>query len=319
MIRTAEFVSKWHPDKICDRIADRILDDYLRLDPDARVAVEVMGGHGQIHISGEITSTVRIDYDEAVAKILGADHKMKVYVNVAEQSAEIAQGVDAGGAGDQGIMVGYACRDTERFLPLEYDLAQGLCQYLEEFVSPADGKVQVTVDTETKEVLCVVASWCGVNSKDLLEAVKWKIRSKEYLINPAGDWNVGGFDADSGLSGRKLVIDSYGPRVPIGGGSFSGKDGTKVDRSGAYLARQIAVEVLKGDNAKEVQVELAYAIGKNEPVMWTIWRDGHRIVMPTDSPRLRPRNIIRELSLKKPQFERLAEWGHFGWLDTKWG
>src|SRR3989344_651834 len=218
-IKTAEFCSPKHPDKICDFIVDSILDAYLEGDKESRAGIEVMGGHKLITVNGEVTSKSRPNIEKLVQKIVGADYK--IIVNIVPQSAEIAQGVDVGGAGDQGIMKGYATSETPEYLPLEYVLARDLCKKIYE-VYPYDGKTQVTI--EGKDVLTVVASFQNTKSDELLKLVQKIISANEYLINPAGEWNQGGFDADTGLSGRKLIIDNYGPEIPIGGGSFSGKD-----------------------------------------------------------------------------------------------
>ena len=305
-LRTAEFVSPKHPDKICDFIADTILDNYLAQDPHARVAVEVMGGHGLITLNGEVTSSANIDCSQIVQSIVGPDYK--VITNIAKQSPEIARGVDIGGAGDQGIMVGFATSETPNFLPLEYELARSLCQQIYK-VYPYDGKVQVTVDGS--QVKCVVASFQNSKSSELETLVRSLITADKYLINPAGQWQQGGFDADSGLSGRKLVVDAYGPSVAIGGGSFSGKDATKVDRSGAYYARKVAVDLLSKHDAQEVIVKISYAIGVAEPVMATAFIDGveHDVSTLYD---FSPRYICNLLELNKPQFAKLCQWGHFG-------
>ncbi len=321
-LRTAEFVSPKHPDKICDYIADCILDSYLAQDPHARVAVEVMGGHGLITLNGEVTSSANIDCIQIVQSIVGPDYK--VITNIAKQSLEIALGVDVGGAGDQGIMIGFASSSTPNFVPLEYELARSLCQQIYK-VYPYDGKVQVTVDVgggggaggaalhlaSTPQVKCVVASFQNSKSSDLEALVLSLITADKYLINPAGEWQQGGFDADSGLSGRKLVVDAYGPHVAIGGGSFSGKDATKVDRSGAYYARKVAVDLLSKHHAQEVIVKIAYAIGVAEPVMAVAYLDGveHDISAQYD---FSPTTICQLLELNKPQFAELCQWGHFG-------
>src|SRR3989344_1237027 len=219
MIKTAEFVSPKHPDKTCDIIADSILDAFLVQDKESRVAVEVMGGHGHITVSGEIRSSAKIDIEKIVREIVGKEFQISIFA--VSQSPQIARGVDSGGAGDQGIMIGYATADTENFMPLEYELSRSLCQAIYEKY-PHDGKVQITVD-EKKNILAVVASFQNTRTEELLELVKFQIKADVYLINPAGEWNIGGFDADSGLSGRKIIIDNYGPNVSVGGGSFSGK------------------------------------------------------------------------------------------------
>ncbi len=306
MIKTAEFVSPKHPDKMCDFIADSILDVFLISDKNARVAVEVMGGHGHITVSGEITSGAQVDIERIVQNIAGPD--FKVAVHATKQSPQIAQGVDIGGAGDQGIMVGYACAETANLMPLEYELARNLCQEIYA-VYPFDGKVQVTIDGD--KVKTVVASFQNTKNNELLDLVRSKIKADEYLINPAGEWTIGGFDADSGLSGRKIIIDNYGPNVSVGGGSFSGKDYTKVDRSAAYMARKIAVDQIRKNKAKEVTVKLAYAIGKKEPVMAMMLLDGKEYNV-SEEYNLTPLGIKQYLKLDQPIYGKTALWGHFG-------
>lgn len=310
--KTAESVSPKHPDKLCDQISDAILDAYLAQDEDARVAIDVAGGHGVVFVTGEVTSTARdIDIEPIVARIAG---KVKLVVNIAKQSPEIAQGVDTGGAGDQGIMVGYATNETDEYLPLEYVLARRLNKHLYRKWN-SDGKTQVTL--KDGQIVSIVASFQYAKSDELLASVKaWleseplaKFEKIDFHINPAGDWNIGGFDADAGLTGRKLVIDNYGPRIPIGGGAFSGKDPSKVDRSAAYIARRIAVDYLKKNNAKEVYVYLAYAIGYAEPLEATVIMDG--VPEQVEGYDLTPGGIIKFLDLKKPQYEKLAQYGHF--------
>lgn len=304
-IKTAEFVSPGHPDKRCDFIADSILDVYTSIDKNSRVAVEVMGGHNLITINGEVTSNARPDVEKIVKKIVGKDYK--VIINLVEQSPEIARGVDTGGAGDQGIMKGFATSETKTLLPLEYELTRNLCKEIYK-TYPFDGKTQVTI--ENGKMKTVVASFQNTKSEKLLELVKSIIEAEEYLINPAGEWTQGGFDADTGLSGRKLIVDNYGPEVTIGGGSFSGKDYTKVDRSGAYMARKIAVDLLNKYKAKKVFTKLAYAIGKPEPVMAVAIVDGREEeIIGYD---LTPRGIRKALGLEKVKYEETSKWGHFG-------
>ncbi len=305
-IRTAEFVSPRHPDKMCDVIADTILDAYLAGDPASRVAVEVMGGHGHVSISGEVTSGANVDIESVVKNIVGKDSAVHAYLT--KQSPEIAQGVDIGGAGDQGVMIGYATRETENFVPLEYELARKLCKDIFEKY-PFDGKTQVTV--EDGKVRTVVASFQNAKTPDLEKLVRSLIAADEYLINPAGDWTQGGFDADSGITGRKIIIDNYGPEIGVGGGAFSGKDYTKVDRSGAYMARRIAVDYLaKYPEAQTVRVKLAYAIGKPQPVMAVAEVDGREVAL--EGYDLTPRGIRTALQLDKVRFADTAAWGHFG-------
>lgn len=307
-IKTAEFVSPKHPDKICDQIADAILDAYLAKDKYSRTAIEVIGGHNLIAILGEVKSSVnikKISIKRIIKSFVGDKFNIKIHLK--EQSPEIAQGVDIGGAGDQGIMIGYACDETKNYMPLEYELARDLCRKIYKKY-PYDGKTQVTL--EGNKVLRVVASFQNTKTKELDNLVQSIIKSEEYIINPAGDWKIGGFNADAGLTGRKLIVDCYGPRVPVGGGSFSGKDSTKVDRSGAYMARRIAVDYLKRYKANEVLVKLAYAIGKEEPLMKSVIIDGKEKEIKDYN--LRPNNIIKSLDLRKPIYKKTSQWGHFG-------
>ncbi len=304
-VKTCEYVSPKHPDKMCDIIADSILDAYLTKDKEMRVAVEVMGGHGLITINGEVTSRANINHKEIVERVVGKGYK--IIVNIAKQSPFIARGVDIGGAGDQGIMTGYACADTSNLLPLEYELARNLCMAIYKKF-PYDGKTQVTI-SGTK-ILAVVASFQNTKNSELEKLVRKIISAEEYFVNPGGEWTMGGFDADSGLSGRKLVIDNYGPEVAIGGGSFSGKDSTKVDRSGAYIARRIAVDYLKMRNAREVKTKIAYALGKPEPLMAHVCIDGKEEEIRGYD--LSPRGIAKFLRLRRPIYAETAKWGHFG-------
>ena len=317
--KTAESVSPGHPDKLCDQISDAILDAYLSEDPEARVAIEAVGGHGKVFVVGEVTSHAFVDVEPIVKRISG---DIEVEVRIVAQSPEIAHGVDTGGAGDQGIMVGYACDETKELLPLEVVLSRKLNQYLFN-IWPYDGKTQVTLKNNVVE--SVVASFQNAAHDKLNKAVKqWleeeplvKAASEPKLhINPAGDWHQGGFDADTGLTGRKLVVDNYGPAVPIGGGCFSGKDPSKVDRSAAYIARKIAVDYLKKRKAKEVFVHLAYAIGYDQPLEATVTIDGvEEVVKGYD---LSHRGIIKTLNLKRPIYEQTARYGHFGHEAFAW-
>jgi len=314
MIRTAECVSPHHPDKICDRVSDAILDECLFQDPNSRVAVETMGGHRKIIIMGEITTDAEVDFEKVVRSVYNDIDEISV--DIVKQSNFISQGVDVGGAGDQGIMVGYACNENESMIPQELYLARQLCRLLYEKF-PYDGKTQVTLDSG--EICAVVASFQNaptVELRTMIEAWLDGLGEDAYTIdveihaNPAGDWEVGGFDADTGLTGRKLVVDNYGPRVPIGGGAFSGKDPSKVDRSAAYMARRAAVDYLKEHDASEVYVYLAYAIGHPAPVQATAIVDGSsHDVTGYD---LSPAGIASLLELKSPRYRQTAEWGHFG-------
>ena len=310
--RTAESVSPKHPDKLCDRISDAILDAYLAKDPEARVAAETCGGHDVVFVTGEITSTAEVDIPAIVKKIAGEN--LEVHTKIVKQSPEIAQGVDTGGAGDQGIMVGYACDDTPELLPREVVLARRLNQFIYQ-KHPYDGKTQIAL-APNGEVESIVASFQNVSSKILKQLVeefikKYQLTGKlELHLNPAGDWNQGGFDADTGLTGRKLIVDNYGPGVAIGGGCYSGKDPSKVDRSAAYMARRVAVDYLRQRHAHEVIVRLAYAIGKAEPLEKTVIIDGKPEEITGYD--LTPRGIIKYLDLKRPIYAKTAEYGHFG-------
>ena len=312
--RTAESVSPKHPDKLCDQISDAILDAYLEQDPTARVAAETCGGHGVVFVTGEITSTAdAVDVEEIVKRITG-DPKIEVHTKIVKQSPEIAQGVDVGGAGDQGIMIGYACDETPEMLPLEVVLARRLNQFIYARY-PFDGKTQVTLNPEG-QLDSVVASFQNTPKAELEALIKQFIADKglnlsaKIIANPAGDWNQGGFEADTGLTGRKLIVDNYGPRIPIGGGCFSGKDATKVDRSAAYMARRVAVDYLKKRGAKEVFVRLAYAIGLAEPLEKTVIIDGQPEEI--EGYDLTPAGIIKALDLRRPIYEPTARYGHFG-------
>lgn len=281
-IRTAEYVSAKHPDKMCDAISDRILEAFIRQDKDSRVAVETLGGHGRIYIMGEVTSNGNLhnsDYENIISQVTGRNN-YKIEIHIVQQSSQIAKGVDLGGAGDQGIVIGYACNENAEMIPQEYYLAKSLCNYLYEKY-PYDGKTQITMD-EGFTILALVASFQNTKTEVLKIDIQGWIQKNnikiskniQYFINPAGEWDNGGFDADTGLTGRKIVVDSYGPRVAIGGGAFSGKDWTKVDRSGAAYAKYIAQQILIKESADEVRVELAYAIGIANALQSIVYVDG---------------------------------------------
>lgn len=319
IFRTAESVTPSHPDKVCDQISDAILDACLKQDPNTRCAIETVGGHGLITITGELTTNAYINIREIAKNVyhnLGYTDNIGIVVNVVEQSVEIGKGVDNEGAGDQGIMVGYACDETEDLIPLEVFLSRKLTQAM----GKHDGKAQVT--TKNGKVVKVLTSICqsgnqedvnleDVFQKEIIPYIDPEIDpTNVWLKNPNGEWLIGGFEADTGLTGRKLAVDNYGPNIPIGGGAFSGKDATKVDRSGAYIARKIAVDYLRNRKAKEVFVHIAYAIGVAEPLMATVTIDG--IQEEIQGYDLRPKSIIKFLNLQKPQFLETAKFGHFG-------
>ncbi|MFH1187630.1 MAG: methionine adenosyltransferase [bacterium] len=342
MIKTAESVKRGHPDKICDQISDAILDECLKEDANSRVAAETMGGHGKIYICGEITTKANLDFKKIaknVYKDAGYDpYSVEVIDNIVVQSPDIAMGVDTGGAGDQGIMVGYACGKNHGMIPHELYIARKITMMLEDLslqkglknggILP-DGKAQVTLDENDKIITMVISNQTRDEKylKDILyekifvdEEIKKSIAEKTKIhINPTGKFEIGGFEADTGLTGRKLAIDNYGPQVPIGGGCFSGKDPSKVDRSGAYMARKIAVDYLKKYNAEEVLVKLAYIIGLAQPAMATAFiktQEADKIVNLLEENKneydLTPKGIIEFLDLKKPIYIQTSKYGHFG-------
>ncbi len=296
MIQTAESISNWHPDKICDLIADNIVKECLKQDKNSRCAVEVFGGHGLIIVGGEITTRAIIDYGK-ITREFYLNHcgkEIGVVTNIVTQSLDIALGVDKGGAGDQGIMVGYACDENDEFIPQEKYLADRL---LDPFKT--DAKSQVTIKDGI--VTDIILSVQGKSQEELRQYVldfcsKYKLTVPHIYCNYTGRFEIGGFDADCGVTGRKIVCDQYGPRVPVGGGAFSGKDFTKVDRSGAIMARHIALKELWKNKAHEVLVKIAYCIGKIEPIMVIAIIDGKEIDV-SKKYNCRPQSIIRKLKL----------------------
>lgn len=316
MIYTAEAVSAWHVDKIADQISDAILDYCLTQDKHSRVAIETMVGHNEIHLIGEITTKAELNkqlYEVIVIHVLNElglyDKKdePRVYVNIVRQSPDIAQGVDNGGAGDQGIMIGYACRENEAFIPHEIYLAR-------EILKPfhTDAKAQVTI--EESEVTDIVLSVQGKSQKGL-EKYLQEYKHARLYCNNTGSFDIGGWNADTGVTGRKIVIDAYGPRVPVGGGAFSGKDPTKVDRSGAYMARFIALDLLKRYGANEVLVKLGYVIGGENPIMKIAYINRQEVRVNYDC---RPQAIIERFDLLRPIYYDTARYGHFGRGINSW-
>ncbi|NOY89500.1 MAG: methionine adenosyltransferase [FCB group bacterium] len=307
----AESVTYLHPDKICDQISDLLLDEYLKIDPFSRVAIETAGGHGQISLFGEVTSKGEINHEKIVKKyykkLTGQDINVTSYIT--RQSSEIAQGVDKGGAGDQGIMVGYACRENKQFLPQELYLARRLLQGFN-----VDGKSQVVISGG--KITSIVLSVQGRTRQELVKHIKKHVpdvNEKNIYANFTGSFSVGGFEADSGCTGRKIVVDAYGPRVPVGGGAFSGKDSTKVDRSAAYMARWVALKLLHKYGGQEVLVRLGYVIGKPEPLIkQAIINNRKELTFDFDC---RPQAIIERFNLRKPIFLSLSRYGHFGQIN----
>nr|WP_225751208.1 methionine adenosyltransferase [Pseudoclavibacter sp. Marseille-Q3772] len=367
---TSESVTEGHPDKICDQISDRILDDLLAQDPEARVAVETMVTTGQVHVAGEIRTSgysdiagiVRSTISEIgfVSSDFGFDgHLCGVSVSVGSQSEEIAQGVDNSlqhrggdedeiarlGAGDQGIMFGFACDETPDLMPLPIWLAHRISQRLTEvrkqgvlsYLRP-DGKTQVTIGYDeagvprTIETIVVSTQHGPGVSLEQLErditaqvidpvvgALDLDTASLRVLINPAGNFILGGPAADAGLTGRKIIVDTYGGMARHGGGAFSGKDPSKVDRSAAYAMRWVAKNVVAAGLARKVEFQVAYAIGSAEPVGLYCETFGTHTVEPerilaavNEVFDLRPAAIIRDLDLKRPIYAATASYGHFG-------
>lgn len=337
---TVESVTSGHPDKVCDQISDAILDAYLEQDPLSRVAVETFGCHGLLVVGGEVTSRGDVDADAIARRVyreIGYDEELKVLTNIVKQSPDIAMGVDTGGAGDQGIMYGYATNETPEFLPRAVVLAQSLARGLERlrrenvltWLRP-DGKTQVTMrDGELETVLVSTQHAADVSQEqlrnDLIErlirpAVGSEAARIEILTNPTGRFEVGGFAADTGLTGRKLMVDTYGGLAPHGGGAFSGKDATKVDRSAAYMARFAAKNIVARGLADECLVSVAYAIGRAEPVMVQAV-DGQGRMIPRSALAafdFRPAAIIERFGLRRPIFRQTAAYGHFGRTGLPW-
>lgn len=355
-ILTAESVTEGHPDKLCDTIADAVVDACLKHDPSARVACEVMATAGKITAVGEITAVKLPDIPSIICKTVqragygGSDYEVEVITH--EQSPDIAgavKGTQDTGAGDQGIVYGYACDETPEFLPLPVVFAHRLTRMLSHVrvlgIVPElrpDGKSQVSVEYEhgrPRRIAAVVLS-CQHEEDADLDALRRDLTQyvilpslrelppderTEILINPSGRFVEGGFEADTGLTGRKLMVDTYGGLAPHGGGALSGKDGTKVDRSGAYMARYVAKNVVAAGIAKECTVSLAYAIGKAQPVMVEV--DTHGTGKFSDNALeqaicalfdLTPDGMIRTLGLDKPIFRQFCNYGHFTHEQAPW-
>jgi S-adenosylmethionine synthetase len=339
-MQTTESVTMGHPDKICDQISDAILDEYLRRDPDARVAVEAFGGHGALIIGGEVTSKESFDVGNlamSVYRDIGYRDSLEPFVNIESQAPEIAGAVDTGGAGDQGIMYGYATVETPEFMPPAVVKACGLTQRLTDlrlnhpdfyWLGP-DGKSQVTA--EKGRVSKVVVSTQHSDEirldelrekiiKHVIAPVIGSIEGVEMIINPAGTFTQAGFSADAGLTGRKIMVDTYGGLIPHGGGAFSGKDPSKVDRSAAYMARFAAKNIVAAGFAKNCLVSVAYAIGKSKPVMLQA-RDGRGRDLSSllkEKFDFQPKAIIERLNLKRPIYRDTAAQGHFGREGLPW-
>ena len=369
---TSESVTEGHPDKLCDYISDSILDSYLAKDKNARVACETVAGKGEIYITGEITSTANVDIEQVVRDTIkevgyadseyDIDYRTcKIYINLSKQSPDIALGVDKSledkegkdveseGAGDQGLMFGYACDETEELMPLPISLAHKLSKRLTEvrkekiidYLRP-DGKTQVTVEYDGEKpvrVDTIVISAqhlpdvdMKVLKKDIIEKVikptvpaNLLDENTKYFINPTGRFVIGGPLGDSGLTGRKIIVDTYGGAARHGGGAFSGKDPTKVDRSASYMARHIAKNIVANGYAKKCEIQIAYSIGVAKPVSIYVNTYGtntipeEKIIEKIDKTfDLTPRGIINYLDLQRPIYRQTTNYGHFGKKDLPW-
>ena len=362
---TSESVTEGHPDKVCDGISDAILDEILKSDPDARCAIECCAAYDRLLIMGEVTTTASVDYEKIARekiKKVGYIHgsfaydACKIDVAIHSQSPDIAMGVnlntedvcDSFGAGDQGMMFGYACKETEELMPLPISLAHKLAYRLTEvrktgilpYLRP-DGKTQVTVEYDGNRPVRVetVVISTQHNTKVTQEQLKADIikhvisiipnelidSKTKYYVNPTGRFEIGGPEGDSGLTGRKIIVDTYGGRCAHGGGAFSGKDATKVDRSAAYMARYICKNLVASGLCDEVELQVAYAIGIARPVSVFVntygtgkLTDGELADIVVNEFDLRPYSIIKTLELKKPVFSQTSAYGHFGKSGLAW-
>lgn len=349
---TNEIVFRGHPDKVCDQISDALLDAFLRDDKHSRCGIEVMGGKGKIFITGEVTSNSEVDVEEIVKRVLkdvgyidqngrainvvesGDPAEIEIVNNLGKQSHDIALGTndEIGGAGDQGMMFGFASNDTPEYKPVAMHLLQEFSRFYDNLRQKdqrflPDGKTQITGVYDRKMHLKKIKDWTisyqnteedrATTDKILIDqaktlAEKYGLKVQKFLINPTGKFLIGGFQGDAGLTGRKIVVDSYQSFAPVGGGAFSGKDPSKVDRSGAYKAREIAIRYLKERNLARCEVQLSYAIGIAKPLAIYILGDGKNIE-PEKSlyAECTPKQMIKDLGLLDKCFEDTAKFGHF--------
>lgn len=357
---TSESVTEGHPDKLCDTISDRILDEYLKQDENSRVAVETFASKNTIVIAGQVTSDGNVDIEKVardVIKNVGFDNEdtdidyrtCKVEVNITKQSADIALGVDVGGAGDQGIMFGYACDETKNYMPyaiyMAHELAKRLTKVRNEniisYLRP-DGKTQVTVeyeDDKPKRIETILISTqhkaevdIETLKKDIIDKVIKVVVPDEMIddntkiyINPTGRFVIGGPLGDTGLTGRKIIVDTYGGYSRHGGGAFSGKDASKVDRSATYMLRHIAKNIVANKLASKCEIEVSYAIGMKEPLSICVNTFGTGKISEAkicdiikNNFDLTPDGIIKYLDLKKPIYTNTTNYGHFGKDELTW-
>ena len=357
---TSESVTEGHPDKLCDLISDSILDEYLKQDENSRVAVETFASKDKITVAGQVTSNGEVDIENLVRNVIkqvGYDNEKtdmdyrtcKIDINITKQSSDIAMGVDIGGAGDQGIMFGYATDETENYMPCAIDMAHKLAKRLADvrkeneitYLRP-DGKTQVTVEYEDdmpKRIDTILVSTQHLEEvnmdrlkKDLIEKVINVVVPKEMMdentkiyINPTGRFVIGGPLGDTGLTGRKLIVDTYGGYSRHGGGAFSGKDASKVDRSASYMLRHIAKNIVANGYAKKCELQVSYAIGMEKPISIWVNTFGTNKIPEEDIIKiieekfdLTPNGIIKYLDLNKPIYTKTTNYGHFGKEEMTW-
>ena len=332
-----EIVFRGHPDKVCDQISDALLDAHLEQDPNSRCAIEVMGGGKNIFISGEVTSKAVVDIEGVIKRVIeeiGYEFEYHITNNLGKQSPDIALGTndEVGGAGDNGMMFGYAINETKEKLPTAQVILQKFAKKYDELVKEnigfkPDGKAQITgyygenMRLEKIKTFTICYQNLEDNREELDELLKgfainlakfYDVKIEEFLINPTGRFVIGGFEGDAGLTGRKIVVDNYQSFSNVGGGAFSGKDASKVDRSGAYKAREVAKRLIEEKDLYWCEIQVSYAIGKEEPLAIYIVSDlGNLEPSPSMYEEFKPKNIIKDLWLKAPNFEKRARFGHF--------